>query len=372
MLKPCEDKTSVIKYPRFALDTSVCDKPSKMIVNFLCNEKKYRYEVHFNNTAVIYELLQCRPFGVDARPHKVYERTLDTGTMVSKISWGEKYRSVAASRDLTVNLLPNRTVFGSFQKSNVDIPWMKEIVDWAASYILPTVITGEQHLFDYTTDQILSDNISKDEVAHLLMQADSGISGITVKEELTMFKQQTVDGILNNDIIPDAIKERVRKNPIAKAKVVTMAHHGKQGDVMLDYNQESNGTKRLYELSSIMLKLATGSHFVTIDELDNKLHPDLYQHFIDTFLMNARHSQLVFTTHIREFLDDRDLFRDDAVWFTEKDDYGATELYSLADFDTSVLRKTTNRLNAYRAGRLGALPRLGDTYIGQSNTGEQA
>jgi hypothetical protein len=66
-------------------------------------------------------------------------------------------------------------------------------------------------------------------------------------------------------------------------------------------------------------------------------------------------------------LADKDLFRDDTVWFTEKNDEGATELYSLADFGSDVLRDSTNRYNVYRAGRLGAVPRLEDTFFVKSD-----
>ncbi len=39
-------------------------------------------------------------------------------------------------------------------------------------------------------------------------------------------------------------------------------------------------------------------------------------------------------------------------------------------FDSETLRDTTNRYNAYRAGRLGGIPHLGDTYVSFSQTKE--
>jgi AAA15 family ATPase/GTPase len=105
------------------------------------------------------------------------------------------------------------------------------------------------------------------------------------------------------------------------------------------------------------------SMIIPIDELEASLHPDLYEHFLLTFLRNAKHSQLIVTTHNREILGDRDLFRPDAVWFADKPDGGATQLYALADFDSSVLRKETNVLNAYNSGKLSGVPNLGSTYM---------
>ena len=186
----------------------------------------------------------------------------------------------------------------------------------------------------------------------LLRTADIGVSDFVLKKEIRDIPQPLIELILKDDSAPEPLK---------------MIHNGAQGGVELDFNEESNGTKRYYELSSILLKLTNESHFVTVDELESRMHPDLYQHFLNTYLSNAKNSQLVFTTHMREFLNDRDLFRDDSVWFTEKNDIGATQLYSLADFGSDILRNSSNRYNAYRIGRLGAIPNLGGTHINIEN-----
>lgn len=82
-----------------------------------------------------------------------------------------------------------------------------------------------------------------------------------------------------------------------------------------------------------------------------------------SFLVNTESSQILATTHNREILDNKDIFRNDAIWFANKSENCSTELYSLADFDTSVVRDTTNVLNAYKSGKLKGTPNLGDYYI---------
>ena len=79
--------------------------------------------------------------------------------------------------------------------------------------------------------------------------------------------------------------------------------------------------------------------------------------------VQSQNSQILATTHNREILDNKDLFRNDAIWFTNKSENCSTQLYSLADFDTSVVRDTTNVLNAYKSGKLKGKPNLGDYYI---------
>ena len=104
-----------------------------------------------------------------------------------------------------------------------------------------------------------------------------------------------------------------------------------------------------------------------IDELEASLHPELYIHFLLSFLINSNKSQIIATTHNREILDSKDIFRNDVIWFADKSETCATELYSLSDFDSSIVRDTSNIFNAYKSGKLGGTPNLGDYYIDISN-----
>jgi AAA15 family ATPase/GTPase len=339
ILSPCENKNSEIDYDKFALDTDFVDNDSVMIVNFICGEQKYYYEVHFNNKAVTYELLKKHPFG-ELKDHNVYTRETDLEKGVSIIKWGSKYKLASKTRGLIDNLIHNRTVFGAFQNTNVDIPWMKEIIDWVDCYILPQVLPTPQGLFRDITEQIAEQRIDKEIIVRHLNKADIGISDFIIEK-------------IDNDMFNNY--------------EIRFIHNGSQGGVSFDVREESEGTKRYYELSGVLMLLVKENHFVTIDELECRLHPDLYEHFVLTYLKNTKESQIIFTTHSREFLNDRGLFRDDSVWITEKTDVGATNLYSLADFDSNFLRNTTNRYNMYKAGRLGGVPRLQDTYFGPND-----
>lgn len=331
LLAPCETKSSLIKYDKFALSSEWQKRDTEMEVNFICGAQKYHYEVKFNHQMVVSEVLQCQPFD-KLRPHTVYERVTDIKSLLSTVKWGAKYASSSNARDLNVNLLHNRTVFGAYQKSNVDMPWMKNILDWIGDYMMPIIKTSEQNLFEYTSKYIQTYQEHKNQIVSLLQKADVGVRDLVVENQGNSIK-------------------------------IKMLHDGADGGAYLDFQEESNGTKRFYELSSFLLRLTLESHFVAIDELECRLHPDLYRHFIITFLTNAKHSQLVFTTHLREFLADDDLCRKDAVWFAEKNEEGATELFSLDDFEQKDLKKVPDYYVAYRSGLLGAIPHLGDTFI---------
>lgn len=364
ILNPCENKDSIIKYKKFALDDVCENRDSTMIINFICGQQKYNYEVHFNNTVVTYEQLKVEPFEPGTRVRKVFERQTNLSTLYASVELGDNYKSYSAKfKDLSLNLLHNRTVFGAFQKSNVDIPWLKEINDWVKSYWLPAIKTTDQHLSDYTSEKIHEGDIQKNDVVNILKKADIGVSDLSISEKIEKLPKSVIDYILNNENAPEDLKKQVKEDPTTKDLIVKLAHNGKKGTVPFDFSEESRGTQRYYELSSVLLMIVKESHILAIDELECQMHPDLYEHFITTYLNNSKESQLIYTTHMREFLSDRDLFRDDSVWFTEKNEEGASEVYSLADFGSEILRQGSSRYNAYRSGRLGAIPRLGDTRI---------
>ena len=129
---------------------------------------------------------------------------------------------------------------------------------------------------------------------------------------------------------------------------------------------ESDGTQKYYDLSGILCQLVDAPCVFAIDELEASLHPDLYRHFLLSFIKNSTASQLILATHNREILGDKDIMRNDIIWFTEKDKNGATELYSLADFGTDVIRKGSNALIAYKIGKFGARPNITEHFIPQS------
>jgi AAA15 family ATPase/GTPase len=126
-------------------------------------------------------------------------------------------------------------------------------------------------------------------------------------------------------------------------------------------DHESSGTNKLFDISGyIALTLYFGLQLF-IDELDAKLHPILTQEIIKLFNnpeTNPKKAQLIFTTHDTNLLGAK-LFRRDQIWFAEKDDFEATDLYSLLEFkdeDGNTIRKDRSFEKDYIMGRYGAIP----------------
>ena len=125
--------------------------------------------------------------------------------------------------------------------------------------------------------------------------------------------------------------------------------------------QESSGTNKIFDLVGYMIFVLRSGMVLIVDELDSKLHPILTQEIIKLFNnpeTNPKNAQLIFTTHDTNLLG-ANLFRRDQIWFTEKDDFEATDMYSLLEFkdeDGKTIRKDRSFEVDYIRGRYGAIP----------------
>ena len=125
--------------------------------------------------------------------------------------------------------------------------------------------------------------------------------------------------------------------------------------------QESSGTNKIFDLVGYMIFVLRSGMVLIVDELDSKLHPILTQEIIKLFNnpeTNPKNAQLIFTTHDTNLLG-ANLFRRDQIWFTEKDDFEATDMYSLLEFKDEygkTIRKDRSFEADYIRGRYGAIP----------------
>lgn len=138
------------------------------------------------------------------------------------------------------------------------------------------------------------------------------------------------------------------------------------GKILFDLDlSESSGTQKLFDVIGPVFLATIRGGVLTIDELDAKLHPLLTQAIIRLFnnpATNPNNAQLIFATHDTNLLT-YGQFRRDQIWFTEKDKYGATCLYSLVEYqeeDGTKVRKDRSFETDYIQGRYGAIPYIGD------------
>lgn len=331
VVNPKEKKTDILNFSPYLFDTKTPQQPTELSIEFIHEEVCYQYEVAFTGQAVISEALYIDTF----ERVLVFSRTTDIEGQLTKISFGDKITlEKSALQVLELNTLWNNTVLGGFLKTNINLEEFRQVINWFRNYLKP-IIAPRTLLGRYVTDKIDEKEIVKEEVLEILKKADFNISDIIIER---------------------------RKDPRKGIDRINLFSEHMVNDISykLPMEQESEGTKRFYGFAGLLALLIKTPTIFLIDELESSLHPDLYTHFLLSFLQNAQHSQLIATTHNRELLGDTDIFRNDVIWFTDKGEDCATQLYSLADFDTSTIK---NILNAYKIGKFSAMPRLSDTFI---------
>lgn len=334
-LKPKEKKTDELDFNPFLFDSETPNQNTILSIEFIQNSVRYYYEVELNKKAIVKERLDFY------NPHKanVYQRTTNLETQFSEITFGSKIKTDKIfEKTLESNTLWNNTVLGGFLKTNIELKELKDATDWFGIYLSP-LVSPNGKLDNFISNIIETSLINKEKVIKLLQNADFNISDIILEE-----KDKNID---------------IR----TKLYEIKLEHTVNNNKYELPFNLESEGTQRYYGLAGFLDLIIRTSRGLAIDELESSLHPDLFTHFLLSFLINSKQSQIIATSHNREILNNKDIFRNDAIWITDKSENCSTELYSLADFDTSVIRDTSNIYNAYKIGKLGGIPNLGDYYI---------
>ena len=344
VVNPKEIKYHSLKFSPFLFDKKTILEPSFLSIEFIQNNICYLYEVEFTHQSILSEKLISGEV-------IVYSRETSVEKLLTEISFSDKIIiSDNEKKTLEINTLYNNTVLGGYLKTNVDIDILKEVVNWF-KFCLKPIILSHTNLDNFVTRNIDKGDIEKQSIIDLLLKADFHISDISIKKVM-------------EDITDYSFEELSKKGvkdlkPIDHIEIA-FKHFVNGNQYILPFELESQGTKRFYGFAGLLALLIKTPTIFPIDELESSLHPDLYTHFLLSFLQNAQHSQLIATTHNRELLGDTDIFRNDVIWFTNKGEDCATELYSLADFDTSAIK---NFLNAYKIGKFSGVPRLFDTFI---------
>ena len=120
---------------------------------------------------------------------------------------------------------------------------------------------------------------------------------------------------------------------------------------------DSTGTKKIAALASYIIEGIEQGRILVVDELDSSIHFKLTRAIVAMFNNELNtNAQMIFTVHDINLMDCKKMFRKEQIWFVHKDNTGIY-VYSLAEFTAQQgVRDTTDIMEKYRKGVLGALP----------------
>jgi len=237
----------------------------------------------------------------------------------------------------------------------------EKIITWFTNF---NMISGVRNSNTEYTIEMLSDPLYKLQILNFMKIADLGIEDVSVETN-------AIKIVLSEEIPVQVRKYILTETNEVVNRTTTFTHHKKfnADNQFLNFelfkleSDESEGTKKIFSVAGPILDTLHGGKVLVIDELDAKLHPKLTRFIIGLFNseeINPLNAQLIFATHDTSLLDKK-IFRRDQIWFTEKDQFGSTTLYSLLEYN--VVRKDASYNKDYINGKYGAIPFIGDTSI---------
>ncbi len=236
------------------------------------------------------------------------------------------------------------------------------IIPADSQYALLTVRAKEDKKFGEFLETILkkiSKDIHKIKTTEIELDLDKQFPDMPTEMQRDILSSVDKDSavIVSDEGKQYTITQNDKENLIL-VKLKT-CHKIKESEETIDFelDEESDGTQRFIHLAPALVNMVSNDIVLFIDELDRRLHPLLSRSFLKIFLKSPRtKSQMIFTTHESNLLN-ANLLRRDEIWFTEKDDFGASHLTSLDEFK---VRDDLNLEKGYLNGRFGAIPFLGD------------
>lgn len=232
------------------------------------------------------------------------------------------------------------TVYGKLNDIAADED-MREIFSDLMSYFDTGIesVESEQQQMDF--DKIL-ENIPKEDMERIKLDISN-----KVNERPIMFNVNQRVYVLRKDSNGNIVYNKMLLN------------HG-NGDDLFEYADESDGTKRLFDLIPLFYE-SRDNCVILIDEIDRSLHTNLTKRFLELFysLTEKEKSQIIATTHDSNLLD-LELVRQDEIWFVERQKNHSSKIYSLNKFRARFDKKIDKE---YLLGRYGAIPIFNDEAL---------
>lgn len=308
----------------FALDENKLSLPSVIRLRFIAGGRLLSYKVGFLKGKCCEETL-CEER--DGNQEIIFLRSV-RASGIHKVEFGDAIAQEAPELEVT----PDKSILGLF--NSLRLP----IVSEAAKYIATLGITNS---YNSNMMQVLFNEVRP------------WINKNGNRRRLVEF-ENCFDINLKDIKIPQ--KPESSNSDIKFVHTRTKDNGTEQKDIEFRAYLESSGTRVLTLLGAKVLQTLDEGGVLMVDEFDSGFHTEVTRTVIEMFrdpVINSKGAQLILTTHNVTLMDEK-VFRKDQIWFIEKNAQGASELYSLAEFED--VTEDTRFSEWYLAKRFGAFP----------------
>ncbi|PHS03192.1 MAG: hypothetical protein COA88_15985 [Kordia sp.] len=356
-----------IKIPVFKL--SNCENmPTKMELDFLHKNIRFRYLIEFKNNLIIKEeLYKINEENENIIIFKRFKDDNNTRLTIfpnKKKTQKERFREEIYAEELN----DNQSFFNIGFNKNIedfDIPhdWFKKHLKFIS---LDDNLPGLASTFLLDKEFLKSSkNIIKNAKVGIIDFKLVDYSFDEIKSLGVEFPNNIESNLLESDSLgiefnhDGDLYSSYRDNGNLRFVKISTIHENKKGEpIEFKFAEESKGVQRLFELLPAIYRTIHKGEVFIIDEIETSFHPILIKEILKLYLDSTptNSGQIIFTTHESHLLD-LDLFRQDEIWFCEKTKDGSSKLYSLSEFKP---RFDKDIRKGYFEGQFGFVPFLGN------------
>lgn len=350
----------------FLLSTETENIPSSFEMVFLIDTIRFRYGFETTKKSITSEWL----FGFDIESSNKESSYFTRENQTIKVS-NKNFKEGKGLEDKT---RPNALFLSTVSQLNGKVS--NKIQNWLRTNI--NVISGlEDATTGYTIGKFQGQQEFRKKIIDFFKLINLGIEDIKIEEtaldnlsKISPNKKESEKIAALIQELQKELKERIKKGGDAKEITINTFH--KKFDetnklidtIALDFELESKGTQKLFGLLGPWFDTLEKGKILIVDELDSRLHTKLTAELLKIFQsnINNKNAQLIFASHDTNLLRN-DLFRRDQIWFTEKDDAGSTDLYSLVEYkvnQSTSVRNDASFEKDYLIGKYGAIPYFGN------------
>ena len=338
-------------YDPFALDEISRSAPTLFEAQFIQGENRYRYGFEYTKKEIVSEWLYENRLGEEEV--ELFVRSKDVIEVSEKaFPEGRGKEDLTNANRLFLSLVAQL----KGEKSNVVMACVGEC----------NMVSGiETERYENFTFEMFMEHLNgADEAQTFFKELQLGFNSFSVKKtDITTEKLAS---------LPELKRQQVEKEMSTHTFVEAITTHNiynEDGQVLREDDfysddMESDGTKKVIELSGPIFDTLINGKTLIVDELDAKLHPLLTRNIVLLFMdpeRNKHGAQLIFATHDTNLLD-LSVLRRDQIWFAEKDKVESTDIYSLVEFEEDGQEEPNNKHDIerdYIRGRYGAIPFIG-------------
>lgn len=333
-----KDGSDINCYEPYILSSETKNAPTKFQIEFIVNELRYIYRIEFTKNKITHESLDCFYSKI---PSNLFIR--DDGGW-ENIKFGNAFKGGSKK----IPFFSNNSYLSKIGETASAPDSVRDVYKFFSleiGYLNVDIRINKSNLKDKHKREIFAKT-----TGDFLSLIDTGINSIKIDErDVSHIK------------FPDGISEDIKDKILSDSQVEFMFSHTCDDgeEVFLEREDESDGTRRLFELTPALLSSFINKRIFIVDEIDHNIHPHLAALILRLFNdseVNRFGSQLIFSTHNVDLMKP-DRMRRDQIWFSEKIK-GATSIFCLDDFEKDKVKPSSPFHKWYDEGRFGGVPNI--------------